>query len=62
MRSSRSFCGRAGSIGSRFMLPPDEARQLEAAAAAYASAKLAEIDARTHFVNELHHRSGESED
>ena len=36
-------------------LPPDERQRVLAQASVYATSKLAEIEARAHFVHELHH-------
>jgi hypothetical protein len=38
-------------------LPPDEAAALMAAASKYASLKLAEVEARAHYTDEIHRTS-----
>ena len=48
---------RARDVGPNTLhfLPKDEAKRLLAEASLYAATKLAEIEARAHYVHEIHH-------
>lgn len=48
------LAGKGQSLDSVHRLPPDEGRQLMREACTYASLKLAEVESRAHFRQEIH--------
>ena len=46
--------GRGYSLGTVHALPEDEAKRLLREASIYAAGKLAEVEARSHYVHEIH--------
>jgi hypothetical protein len=54
------LCSRGHTLESLRELPAEEAKRLMTEASIYASSKLAEVEARAHFVRDLHSASDEA--